>query len=110
VNITGHGWRKLMRTKRNVTYMIETVSEPPLLFDFIARHGNISDQEMYATFNMGAGFAVYLPAREVDQVIAIAKRLRLRAWRAGLVEKGKRQVVIAPKGIVYFADTLKIRN
>lgn len=110
VNITGHGWRKLMRAKRNVTYMIEWVPKTSSLFDFIAEHANLTDQEMYATFNMGAGFAIYVPERDVDRVIAVAKRLKLHAWQAGHIESGKRQVIIKPKRIVYTADTLKIRN
>ena len=64
---------------------------------------------MYATFNMGAGFAIYVSEQDAHQVIAIARRLRLRAWRAGFVMKGSQQVVIKPTGIVYSADTLRIR-
>lgn len=110
VNITGHGWRKLMRAKRDITYMIESVPEIPQLFDFITEHANITDKEMYATFNMGAGLAIYVPENDVMRVIAIAKRQRLRAWRAGCVTRGKRQVIIKPKGIVFPAGTLKIRD
>lgn len=110
INITGHGWRKLMRSKRNVRYMIESVPKPPLLFDFIAKHANLADTEMYATFNMGAGFAFLVHQDDVAQVIAIAKQLKLRAWRAGYVTEGKRQVVIKPKHIVFSSGTLNIRD
>lgn len=110
VNVTGHGWRKLMRAKRNITYMIESVPKPPLLFDFLAKQANLADGEMYATFNMGAGLAIYIPQRDTNRVIAIAKRQGLCAWPVGHVMRGKRQVVITPKDIVYSAETLKIRN
>jgi len=35
VNITGHGWRKLMRAKRDFSYIIEKVPEPQPVFKFI---------------------------------------------------------------------------
>lgn len=110
ITITGHGWRKLMRAKRNLTYLIDWVPESPSIFHFIRDQAGLADQDMYATFNMGAGLAIYIPKRDVVRVIAIAKRMRLRAWQVGYVEKGKQQVIIKPKGIVYCADTLKIRN
>lgn len=110
VNITGHGWRKLMRAKRNLTYMIEWVPEVPLIFHFIRGHASLADQDMYATFNMGAGLAIYVPERFVPRIIEVASRQKLHAWKAGYIEKGKQQVIIKPKGIVYCADTLKIRN
>lgn len=110
VNITGHGWRKLMRAKRNLTYMITSISDSPPIFNFIKSFADLTDQEMYATFNMGVGFAVYVPEKSVVRAIAIAKNLHLRAWRAGHIESGKRQVVITPKRIVYSRGTLKIRN
>lgn len=110
INITGHGWRKLMRAKRDITYMIDYVPKPPLLFDFLAKQANLTDREMYATFNMGAGLAIYVPQRDVSRVIAITKRQGLCAWPVGQVMRGKRQVIISPKDIVYLAETLKIRN
>lgn len=109
VNITGHGWRKLMRANRIVTYMIESIPEPSQLFTFIKDHANLTDQDMYATFNMGAGLAIYVPELDAVRVIAIAKHLGLRAWQAGYVLRGNHQVVIQQKGIVYSAETLKIR-
>lgn len=110
VNITGHGWRKLMRAKRNVTYMIESVPRMTPLFSFLQDNSQLSDRLMYETFNMGAGFALYVPGKDVAGVIAIAKQQRLRAWHAGIVTKGKRQVVIKPSGIVFESETLKIRD
>lgn len=110
VNITGHGWRKLMRADRNVAYMIESVPKPSPVFDFIAEHADLTDQEMYATFNMGAGLAIYVPQRDASRVIAIAKRQRLHAWCAGYVAEGSRQIVIKSKRIVFSSETLKIRD
>lgn len=110
VNITGHGWRKLMRAKRHFTFFIESVPETPPVFDFIAEHANLSDPEMYETFNMGAGFALYVLPTDAARVIKIAKQHTMRAWRAGYIINGKRQVVIKSKNIVFSSETLRIRD
>lgn len=110
VNITGHGWRKLMRAREHFTYTIEVLPRMTPLYAFLQGHGQLSDQEMFATFNMGAGFAIYVPKRDSVRVIAISKHLKMNAWLAGYIINGKQQVVIKPKGIVFSAKTLKIRS
>ena len=37
-NITGHGIRKIMRAKRDFTYVIEQLFDPQEIFLFIQRH------------------------------------------------------------------------
>jgi phosphoribosylformylglycinamidine cyclo-ligase len=60
-NITGHGWRKLMRLARPLTYRVHTLPDVPPVLDFICRHAGIDHREAYGTFNMGAGFALFVP-------------------------------------------------
>jgi phosphoribosylformylglycinamidine cyclo-ligase len=109
VNVTGHGWRKLMRARRELRYrMHSTVPVPPVL-DFITRQGDMSPDEAYATLNMGAGFAVFVPEEHVDTVISAADRKGLGAWAAGVVEEGPREVVIEPLGLRYAGDRLGVR-
>jgi phosphoribosylformylglycinamidine cyclo-ligase len=108
-NITGHGWRKLMRPERDFTYRMHTIAEPQEEFDFIQHVGEISDEDMYATFNMGVGFAFYVPERDALNVQTLATKQGFRSWDAGLVERGPRQVIIEPKDLIYTADTLQIR-
>jgi len=64
---------------------------------------------MYGNFNMGAGFAIYVPAAEADKVVGIAVQQKLQAWVAGKVEEGPKQVVIEPKNITFAEDTLGVR-
>ena len=109
VNVTGHGWRKLMRATKPFTYEFTTVPKPQPEFDFIRETLGISDQEMYASFNMGAGFAIYLPKSQAAQVVSVAKQNKLRAWVCGQVKKGPKKVVIKPKDITYKADTMEVR-
>ena len=111
VHVTGHGWRKLMRAAEPMVYRIGVVRDPPEVFKFIARHGPVEPREMYATFNMGVGFAVYVPPEQAETVVAIARRCGYDAWIAGeLVREGDRKAVeIEPLGITFESDTLQLR-
>lgn len=109
VNITGHGWRKLMRADREFTYVIDQISRPQALFGFIQEHSHNSDEEMYGNFNMGAGFAFYVPEKHVSKAQQVGQKLGLDLLKAGHVEEGSKQVVIEPKGLTFKADTLGVR-
>ena len=110
VNITGHGWRKLMRASQPFAYVIETVPRPHPVFEFMQMHGSVEDAEAYANFNMGAGFAIYVPETDVAAAVEIAERFPFKAIPAGHVEQSDRKkVVIRPKGLEFAADTLAVR-
>lgn len=109
VNITGHGWRKLMRAVRPFTYVINRLPHPQRIFEFIQKHGPVDDMEAYGNLNMGAGFALYVPIKYVDRIVWKAKTLGLRAFIAGHIEDGEKKVVIQPKGLEYAGDTLAVR-
>ncbi len=93
-NITGHGWRKLMRATRAFSYVMTAVPPVPEVFGFISQQTGNDETEMYGTFNMGTGYAVYLPAGKAQQVVDIAAKQGFKAWVAGRVETGPKQVVI----------------
>jgi phosphoribosylformylglycinamidine cyclo-ligase len=110
VNITGHGWRKLMRASEPFTYVVESVPAPQPVFDFIQSIGGVEDVEAYGNFNMGAGFALYVPEKDVATVLDVAKAFPFEALRAGHVERSAtKRVVIAPKGLEYSGETLGVR-
>jgi phosphoribosylformylglycinamidine cyclo-ligase len=110
VNITGHGWRKLMRAPDSFAYIVDRVPAPPPVFEFMQAQGNIDDTEAYGNFNMGAGFAIYVPEKDVAAVLKIALGFPFEAMHAGRIEKSdQKKVVIAPKGIEYAAETLGVR-
>lgn len=111
VNITGHGWRKLMRaSKENLSYVIEQVPPVPTEFSFIQEQANASLKEMYGNFNMGAGFAVYAPANQAEKVVEVAQAAGLKAWDAGRVEAGNKSVFIEPLDIRFEGDSLGVRG
>ncbi len=109
VNITGHGWRKLMRAKKPFTYVINKVPPVPELFNFIQKYSKLSVKEMYATFNMGVGFAIIVRQQDADKVIKLTDKHKIKAWITGRVERGVKQVYITPKNIRYKTDDLIIR-
>src|SRR3954462_4496542 len=48
--ITGHGWRKLMRLGEPFVYrMTDIAPRVPAVFEFIEKHGPVDRREMYAT-------------------------------------------------------------
>jgi phosphoribosylformylglycinamidine cyclo-ligase len=108
-NITGHGWRKLMRAAVDFTYRMTVVPEVAPIFTFIAEQAGNDDREMYGTFNMGAGYAIYVPAGDADTVVRIADEQGLKAWNAGVVEAGPKQVIIEPLNITFAGDSLGVR-
>ena len=108
-NITGHGLRKIMRARPNFTYVIEKIFEPQEVFLFIQKHANLSDYEMYQTFNMGMDYALFIPEEYVRKTQSIIKRHKFESIDAGYVENGKKQVVIKSKNIVFGKNTLRLR-
>lgn len=110
VNITGHGWRKLMRANRPFRYIIKEVPDILPVFEAIQEYGPVSDYEAYSNLNMSAGFALYVPILDVDKVIDVAKLCGFKALHAGHIEKShKREVIILPKDVRYAESTLKVR-
>lgn len=110
VNITGHGWRKLMRATEPFAYVIENLPKQLPIFDFLQTRGPIDDTEAYGNFNMGAGFALYVPENDVKKVLGIIKDSGFGAFRAGHIEMSdEKKVVIRPKNIEYLGPTLGVR-
>ncbi len=110
VNITGHGWRKLMRLLGAFTYRITTIPPVPVELLALQQWHGLSDEEMYATFNMGAGFAFYVTSDQAEKVVELAQQCHLKAWVAGTIQKSdNKSVIIEPKKIEYTEESLGIR-
>jgi phosphoribosylformylglycinamidine cyclo-ligase len=109
-NITGHGWRKLMRAPQAFTYVIDTLPRQLPIFDFLQEYGPVDDEEAYANFNMGAGFALYVAENDVEKILEIAQPYPFGILKAGYVERSKeKKVIIKPKGLEYAGTTLGVR-
>lgn len=108
-NVTGHGWRKIMRHAAELTYRFHTIPPVPPVLSFIQQHAAIDDREAYGSLNMGAGFAIFVAAGQADAVVRIAREAGVDAWVAGTVEQGPKQVVIEPLNLTYAASDLHLR-
>jgi len=108
-NITGHGLRKIMRARQNFTYVIEKIFDPQEIFLFIQKQANLSDYEMYHTYNMGMDYAIFLPKKDVKKAQKIIEKNKFKSIDAGYVEKGKRQVIIKPKNLIFKSESLDLR-
>lgn len=108
-NITGHGVRKVMRARGNFTYTIEKIFEPQEVFKFIQKHAELSDFEMYQTYNMGQDYAIFLPETDIAKAQSIVKQNGFESINGGFITEGERQVIIKPKNLTYKSETLDLR-
>ncbi len=70
-HITGSGLLKLKRLRKDVRYVVDDPLQPQKIFRFIQKLGEVDEDEMYRTFNMGMGFMIIAPEREVDRISEI---------------------------------------
>lgn len=110
-HVTGHGWRKIMRLEEPFIYEITSSRAPLPIFQFLQEAGPIDLREMYATYNMGVGFAAYVAPENVAATLAAAQATGYDAWLAGRVRKeGSRKAVVVPAlGLTFEGDTLQVR-
>jgi len=108
-NITGHGWRKLLRHPSALTYRIHTVPPKTAVLDFIQKQAGQDDREAYSTLNMGAGFAIFVKAEDAERTAQISRDCGIEAWVAGKVETGEKQLLIEPLNIRFSEDDLALR-
>jgi len=108
-NITGHGWRKLLRHPKELTYRIHTVPPVPPVLGFIQRLARQDDAEAYGTLNMGAGFALFVAAADAERTVAIARAQGVAAWAAGVVLAGPKRLLLEPLGVEYGDGALQLR-
>ncbi|MDE2566028.1 MAG: phosphoribosylformylglycinamidine cyclo-ligase [Burkholderiales bacterium] len=108
-NITGHGWRKLLRHPKALTYRIHTLPPVPPVLRFIAEQARHDAAEAYGTLNMGAGFALFVPAADAERAAAVAQSQGVPAWVAGRVDAGPKQLLIEPLGLRFEGEALQLR-
>jgi len=108
-NITGHGWRKLLRHPARLTYEVHTVPPVPPVLQFIAREAGHDAEQAYGTLNMGAGFALFVAAADAKRAVEVAQRCGVPAWVAGAVREGPKRLVVEPLALQFDADALALR-
>jgi len=64
-HVTGGGWTNLERLGDH-RYVVDNAFDPHPVFEFVQEAGNVSDEEMHRTFNMGTGFVAALPSSDAE--------------------------------------------
>lgn len=100
--ISGHGWQKLMRSKKPLRYLIQNPLPVLPVFEFVQQASGMSQKEMIKVFNYGVGLAIFVASKEEAQkVVELAKAKNLEACIAGEVQAAEhREVVVEPWNIV----------
>lgn len=62
--------------------------DPPVIFETIARVGDVGRSEMFSTFNMGIGFVLITDPADAQQVIELLAEYEHAAWSIGEVVPG----------------------
>jgi len=74
--------------------VVERTAWPVLpVFEHLRTLGNISDEEMYRTFNMGIGMVLVVPLTKFKKVQSVLERLGEKGYTIGRIVKGERKVI-----------------
>jgi phosphoribosylformylglycinamidine cyclo-ligase len=66
--------------------------QPPPLFEHLQHLGNVTQEEMMRTFNMGIGLICVVPAEKVKKAKAVLNRANERHCIIGRITRGERKV------------------
>lgn len=66
----------------------------PALFELLRRLGNVSQNEMYRTFNMGIGIVIVCSTDDAPMIVSHLKDLGETCYEIGNVVSGNREVLI----------------
>jgi phosphoribosylformylglycinamidine cyclo-ligase len=75
-HITGGGLLNFNRLSE-FGFLFDAPITPPEIFSWIQKSGDISEAEMYRTFNMGMGYAYVVPKASVATVLKVVKGARV---------------------------------
>jgi len=66
----------------------------PRIFRFIKERGNVPDEEMFRTFNMGIGMCVVVSKEDMERAVEVLNASGERAFPVGTIKKGSGKVVL----------------
>ena len=94
-HITGGGFyenipRMLTEEKRAVVK--KDSYEVPAIFKLMAKKGNISEEMMYNTFNMGLGMVIAVDKGDVEKTLKAINKAGEKAFEIGYIDKGTKGV------------------
>lgn len=68
--------------------------EVPAIFRLLAKEGNIAEEMMYNTYNMGIGMMLALDPKDAEKAIEALKAVGEEAYVVGSVEEGEKGVTL----------------
>jgi len=96
-HITGGGFYENIprMLPEGINAKVELASyEVPAIFKLMQKTGNIADEMMYNTFNMGMGMVLAVAPADVDATIKAIESAGDKAWVAGVCEAGEKGVTL----------------
>ena len=96
-HITGGGFYENIprMLKDDTVAVIEKNSYPiPPIFTLMAKNGNVDEQMMYNTYNMGLGLVIAVDPAQADAAIAAIEAAGEKAYRVGSIEAGEKGVIL----------------
>ena len=64
-----------------------------VIFDWLQEQGNITDTEMYRTFNCGIGMVICIPADQTNKALNLLTELGETAWHIGDIDSNSKQQI-----------------
>ena len=88
-HVTGGGWTNLTRMGP-FRYEITAPFDAQAVFEFVQQEGNVGDEEMHRTFNMGTGFVAALEEDDAEAVVEDSEDAQI----IGTVQEGEECVAV----------------
>jgi phosphoribosylformylglycinamidine cyclo-ligase len=82
-HITSGGLDNLLRLEAEVGYEIDAPLPVPPVFELIAEHGRVADEEMHRVFNMGCGFCCVVAAGDEGAALELLRAHHANSRRIG---------------------------
>lgn len=96
-HITGGGFYenvpRMLPEGKHAVIRKDSYKIPPI-FPMLAREGNIAEQMMYNTFNMGLGMVVAVDPADVEKAIAAIEAAGDTVWVVGEIKDGEKGVTL----------------
>ena len=67
--------------------------EVPTIFNYIQNRGKVDRDEMYRVFNMGIGFVVIIPKRQLTMAKLVLRGLKQPFYEIGVIRRGTGKVI-----------------
>ena len=68
--------------------------EVPAIFKLLAKEGDIAEEMMYNTFNMGLGMVVAVDKEDVDKTMEAIRKTGDKPYVVGSIEAGEKGVTL----------------